>query len=330
MKRRGKILTGLVTLLSAATLAACSSTNEDTDLITMKGDTITVADFYKEVKNTSAAKQSMLSLVLTKVFEDQYGDKVSDKKVTESYNKTAASYGSSFSNALAAAGLTEESYKQQIRTTMLVEYAVEQAAKKELTDENYKSAYENYNPETTAQVIKLTDEETANSVLSEVKADGADFAAIAKEKTTADDSKYEYTFDSADTTLPAEVRNAAFDLDEGGISDVIPVVNASAYSTSSDYYIVKTIKKTEKDSDWKTYKKSLKKIIMAQYENDTSFQNQVIAAALEKANVKIKDDAFADILSEYATSSSSSSSDAATTTADSTTAAETTTEAESE
>ncbi|MEX2804277.1 peptidylprolyl isomerase PrsA [Streptococcus sp. H31] len=324
MKRRGKILTGLVTLLSAATLAACSSTNEDTDLITMKGDTITVADFYNEIKNTSSAKQSMLSLVLTKVFEDQYGDKVSDDKVTESYNKTAASYGSSFSSALAAAGLTEESYKQQIRTTMLVEYAVEQAAKKELTDENYKSAYENYNPETTAQVIKLTDEETANSVLSEVKADGADFAAIAKEKTTADDSKYEYTFDSASTDLPTEVMNAAFELDEGGISDVVSVVDASTYSTN--YYIVKTTKKTEKDSNWKTYKKSLKKIIMAQYENDTSFQNQVIAAALEKANVKIKDDAFADILSEYATSSS----DAATTTADSTTAAETTTEAESE
>ena len=42
--------------------------------------------------------------------------------------------------------------------------------------------------------------------------------------------------------------------------------------------------------------------------SDASFQNKVIAAALEKANVKIKDKAFADILAQYATSSSSSSS----------------------
>ena len=54
--------------------------------------------------------------------------------------------------------------------------------------------------------------------------------------------------------------------------------------------------------------KKLKKIIMAQYQNDTNFQNQVIADTLEKANVKIKDNSFASILSQYATSSSSSSS----------------------
>ena len=84
-------------------------------------------------------------------------------------------------------------------------------------------------------------------------------------------------------------------------------MDTSTYSYK--YYIVKTTKKTEKDSNWKTYKKELKKIIMAQYQNDTNFQNQVIADTLEKANVKIKDNSFASILSQYATSSSSSSSD---------------------
>lgn len=47
---------------------------------------------------------------------------------------------------------------------------------------------------------------------------------------------------------------------------------------------------------------------MAKYQNDTSFQNQVIGKALDKANVKIKDRSFASILSQYATSSSASSS----------------------
>ena len=149
----------------------------------------------------------------------------------------------------------------------------------------------------------MSDEDKANSVHDQATADGADFDKIAKENTTA--KKTEYTFDSADTKLPTDVMNAAFKQDEGSVSDVIKVMNSSTYSYT--YYIVKTTKKTEK-LDWKTYKKRLKKAIMAKYQNDTNFQNQVIAKALDKANVKIKDSSFASILSQYATSSSSSSS----------------------
>lgn len=289
---------------AGVTYLATNSNSETKALVTMKGDTITVSDFYNAAKSTSSSQQTMLNLILSRVFEDQYGDKVSDDDVSEAYNTTASSYGSSFSSALSAAGLTSDTYKQQIRTSMLVEYAVKQAAKKKLTTKNYKAAYEDYNPDTTAIVIALSDEDTANSVHDQATADGADFETIAKDNTTAD--KTEYTFDSADTDLPEDVMNAAFDQDEGSVSDVIKVLDTSKYSYT--YYIVKTTKKTEKDSDWKTYKKRLKKIILAQYESDTDFQNKVIAKALDKANVKIKDDSFASILSQYATSSSSSSS----------------------
>ena len=189
---------------------------------------------------------------------------------------------------------------------MLVEYAVKEAAKDKLTTKNYKDAYKDYNADTTATVIALTDEDKANSVHNQATADGADFDKIAKENTTA--KKTEYTFDSADTKLPSDVMAAAFKQDEGSVSDVIKVMNSSTYSYT--YYIVKTTKKTEKNADWKTYKKRLTKIIMAKYQNDTSFQNQVIGKALDKANVKIKDRSFASILSQYATSTSSSSSKA--------------------
>lgn len=64
----------------------------------------------------------------------------------------------------------------------MVEYAVRETAKKELTTEAYKKAYETYTPTMAAQVIALDSEETAKSVLEELKAEGADFAAIAKEK----------------------------------------------------------------------------------------------------------------------------------------------------
>ncbi|HFH7819098.1 TPA: peptidylprolyl isomerase PrsA [Streptococcus agalactiae] len=306
MKTRSKLAAGFLTLMSVATLAACSGkTSNGTNVVTMKGDTITVSDFYDQVKTSKAAQQSMLTLILSRVFDTQYGDKVSDKKVSEAYNKTAKGYGNSFSSALSQAGLTPEGYKQQIRTTMLVEYAVKEAAKKELTEANYKEAYKNYTPETSVQVIKLDTEDKAKSVLKDVKADGADFAKIAKEKTTATDKKVEYKFDSAGTTLPKEVMSAAFKLDKNGVSDVVSTVDSTTYKTS--YYIIKVTDKTEKKSDWKSYKNRLKEVILKDKTSDRAFQNKVISKALEKANVKIKDKAFAGILSQYATTSGSSS-----------------------
>ncbi|HFZ6453600.1 TPA: peptidylprolyl isomerase PrsA [Streptococcus agalactiae] len=306
MKTRSKLAAGFLTLMSVATLAACSGkTSNGTNVVTMKGDTITVSDFYDQVKTSKAAQQSMLTLILSRVFDTQYGDKVSDKKVSEAYNKTAKGYGNSFSSALSQAGLTPEGYKQQIRTTMLVEYAVKEAAKKELTEANYKEAYKNYTPETSVQVIRLDAEDKAKSVLKDVKADGADFAKIAKEKTTATDKKVEYKFDSAGTTLPKEVMSAAFKLDKNGVSDVVSTVDSTTYKTS--YYIIKVTDKTEKKSDWKSYKNRLKEVILKDKTSDRAFQNKVISKALEKANVKIKDKAFAGILSQYATTSGSSS-----------------------
>lgn len=310
MKKR--FATGVITLLSVVTLAACAKgATEDTKLVTMKGDTITVSDFYNEVKSSAAAQQAMLTLVLSRVFEEQFGDQVSEEEVTEAYNKTSEQYGDNFANALAGVGLTPETYKQELRKNLLLEHAVEEAAKKEITDEVLQKAYESYTPEVKAQVIALETEEDAKAVLEEVKKDGADFAAIAKDKTKA--KEVDYTFDSADTNLPAEVREAAAKLDVNAISEVVPVVNQQTFTTA--YYIVKTTAKAEKDANWQTYKERLNTIVLAEKKADSNLQKSVVAAALEKANVKIKDDAFANILAVYATtdtSASSSSSEAST------------------
>ncbi|WP_458646751.1 peptidylprolyl isomerase PrsA, partial [Streptococcus suis] len=171
MKQTKKILAGAVTLFAAVTLAACSNA-ADKDIITMKGDTITVSEFYEKVKTNSQAQQVLLSMVISNVFEEQYGDKVTAKEVDEAYDKMAKQYGDSFATALSSAGLTQETYKEQIRTNKLVEYAVKQAAEKELTDENYKAAYEVYTPEVTARVIKLADEAKAKEVLAAAQAAG--------------------------------------------------------------------------------------------------------------------------------------------------------------
>ena len=202
MKKTKKFLAGAVTLLAAATLAACSS-SADKDIITMKGSTISVSEFYDKVKYNSQAQQVLLSMIIGEVFEKEYGDKVSAQEVDDAYNDMAEQYGDSFASALASAGLTEETYKDQIRTNKLVEYAVKKAAEKELTDDAYKSAYEAYTPEVTARVIRLDDETKAKEVLASAQAEGADFAQLAKDNSTDTNTKDDggkITFDSSSTT----------------------------------------------------------------------------------------------------------------------------------
>ena len=309
-----KFLAGAVTLLSVATLAACSTSSQGADLISMKGDVITEHQFFEEVKNNPTAQQVLLNMTIQKVFEKQYGSEVSDKDVDDAVAEEQKKYGDSYQTVLARAGMTAESRKQQIRTSKLVEYAVKKAAEAELTDENYKKAYEEYTPEVTAQIIRLDSEEKAKEVLAKAKESGADFTQLVKDNTTDEKAKEnggEITFDSASTELPAAVKKAAFALNVDGISDVITAPGTQAYSNS--FYIVKLIKKTEKSSNWEDYKEKLKTVILTQKQNDATFVQGVISKELQAANIKVKDPAFQTIFTQYIQGESSGENNTTTT-----------------
>lgn len=309
-----KFVAGAVTLLSVVALAACAKGGSDKDIVTMKGDTITVGDFYDEIKHNQGAQQYLFQMTINKVFEKEYGSKVSDKDVEKKVDEQKKQLGEAFNSYLTQQGLTEETNKQQIRSNLLLEYAVDQAISKELTDEAYKKAFESYTPEITANVIKVDSEEKANEVLASVKAEGADFAQIAKENSTDASTKEkggEIKFDSGTTTVPTRVKEAASKLDVNGISDV--VIDPASQKSAGAYYIVKVTKKEEKGSDWKKYEKRLKEILTADRKNDANFIRSIIAKAMSNANIKVKDDAFKATFNQYmqnigATTGDSSSS----------------------
>ena len=309
-----KLLAGAITLLSVATLAACSNSSQGADLISMKGDVITEHQFFEEVKNNPTAQQVLLNMTIQKVFEKQYGSEVSDKDVDDAVAEEQKKYGDSYQTVLARAGMTAESRKQQIRTSKLVEYAVKKAAEAELTDENYKKAYDEYTPEVTAQVIKLDSEDKAKEVLAKAKESGADFAQLAKDNSTDEKTKAnggEITFDSASTELPAAVKKAAFALDVDGVSDVITAPGTQAYT--SNFYIVKLTKKSEKSANWEDYKEKLQSIILTQKQNDATFVQGVIGKELQAANIKVKDQTFQTIFTQYIQGDSSNENNTTTT-----------------
>ena len=309
-----KLLAGAITLLSVATLAACSNSSQGADLISMKGDVITEHQFFEEVKNNPTAQQVLLNMTIQKVFEKQYGSEVSDKEVEEAVAEEQKKYGDSYQIVLSRAGMTAESRKAQIRTSKLVEYAVKKAAGAELTDENYKKAYNEYTPEVTAQIIKLDSEDKAKEVLAKAKESGADFAQLAKDNSTDEKTKAnggEITFDSASTELPAAVKKAAFALDVDGVSDVITAPGTQAYT--SNFYIVKLTKKSEKSANWEDYKEKLQSIILTQKQNDATFVQGVIGKELQAANIKVKDQTFQTIFTQYIQGESSNENNTTTT-----------------
>lgn len=304
----GIALIATAVIASVATLSVTSQTNSSKDIITMKGDTITVGEFYDVVKNNGSAQQVLLEQVIASVFEAKYGKNVTDEEVQKAYDENATQYGENFASALASAGMTEETYRSQIRTNKLVEYAVAQAAEKELTDEAYKAAYDAYTPEVTAQIIKLADEETAKSVLEQAKAEGADFAQLAKDNSTDEETKADggtVTFDSTSTAVPTDLQTAIFALEEGKVADsVVTVIDPATYTTS--YYVVKLNTKTAKSENWEDYKDVLKESILTKKKADASFITSVVAKELQAANVKVKDEAFQSIMSQYTSTDSSS------------------------
>ena len=309
-----KLLAGAITLLSVATLAACSNSSQGADLISMKGDVITEHQFFEEVKNNPTAQQVLLNMTIQKVFEKQYGSEVSEKEVDDAVAEEQKKYGDSYQIVLSRAGMTAESRKAQIRTSKLVEYAVKKAAEAELTDENYKKAYDEYTPEVTAQIIKLDSEDKAKEVLAKAKESGADFAQLAKDNSTDEKTKAnggEITFDSASTELPAAVKKAAFALDVDGVSDVITAPGTQAYT--SNFYIVKLTKKSEKSANWEDYKEKLQSVILTQKQNDATFVQGVIGKELQAANIKVKDQTFQTIFTQYIQGESSNENNTTTT-----------------
>lgn len=298
-----KILLATAGLLSVVVLGACSGSSNQ-DIATMKGGKITVEDFYNEAKKEQTNQSLVRNMIIYKVFENAYGDKVTDKQIDKEYDKQAKQLGDSFESQLKSAGYTKKSYKEYLKQSLAFQEGLKSHVK--ITDKDLKSAWDSFHPEVTARIILASSEDEAKEIKKQLD-DKGDFAKIAKEKSQDSTTKKdggEIKFDSQSTTVPSEVKEAAFKLKDGEVSDVITAMDSSTYQSS--YYIVKMEKNSSKGNDMDKYKKELKQIAEDTKIADQTFSSEVIAKELKKANVKIKDDSFENILSDFLTTNSSS------------------------
>ncbi|MDA9470467.1 peptidylprolyl isomerase [Enterococcus sp. 5H] len=290
-----KLILAAAGIFSVFALAACSGGSQD--IASMKGGTITVDDFFNQVKTSQQSQQDVRNMIIYKVFEQKFGKDVSDKDVQAKYDEAkqnASDQGQNLEDQLKQYGYTEKSYKAAIKQQLAVEAGIESHIK--ITDEDLKTAWATFHPEVEAQLIQVATEDEAKEIKKQLD-DGGDFAKIAKEKSTDAATKEDggkIKFDSQSETVPAQVQEAAFKLKDGQVSEPIQATDSTGYQTT--YYIVKMVKNQDKGNDMEPYKKELTEIAKNNKKNDQEFVNKVISDELTAANVKIKDDAFKDVL----------------------------------
>lgn len=302
MKKR---FLALAIVLGTGLLSGCTNAGEKT-AVSYKGGTISEQEVMDSLKKMQGADSAVQQLIVYQVFEDKYGDDVSTKEIDSQYDQTKKQLGDSFDSQLKSAGYTEQTFKDSIKQSLAFQEGLKKHIK--LTDEDLKTAWESFHPEVEAQIIQVASEDDAKDVKKSADK-GDDFSKLAKDKSTDTTTKEDggkVKFDSTTTTVPAEIKEAAFKLKDGQVSDVITSTNASTYNT--EYYVVKMVKNQNKGNDMDKYKKELKEIATDTKLSDSTFQNKVIGEVLKDANVKIKDKDFENVLSTFTSDSSTASS----------------------
>lgn len=214
-------------------------------------------------------------MVIKRVYENKYGEEITEKDIEKEFNKIKEQAGKSFNSQLAKSGDTEAELKRKIKQQLAFKKGLETNV--EVNQEKIQKIWETFHPEVKVQQIKFKNEEDAKKAKQSLD-EGEDFSKLVKEKSidqksNSNDGKV--TFHSHTSSVPEEVKEASFKLNNKDISDIIPVKNLMTKQTS--YYIVKIIQNQEKGDDIEKYSDELKKIAIEKQLADQEFVKQSIS-----------------------------------------------------
>ena len=135
--RMKKTVLSLTLAASVLALAACGNNTSNDVVVTSKVGDVTKDQLYNEMKDSVGASALQL-IVIEKVLNDKY--KVTDKDVEAEFKKQKEQMGSSYEQTLAAQGLTEKSFKRNLKLNLLQEAASIDGVK--VSDEQIKTYFD--------------------------------------------------------------------------------------------------------------------------------------------------------------------------------------------
>ena len=153
-------LSGFAILL----FSGCSKSNET--IATFRGGTLTVQDFYDNPKVKSNNQTLLRKMIVFKAFDDVYGKEISSKEVTKEYNEQIKKLGPNYKEQLKAVGQTEETYKKLLKQMLAFQYGLKANVK--LTDKDLDTAWKEFHPEVSTQIIPFSTKEEADNAKKEV------------------------------------------------------------------------------------------------------------------------------------------------------------------
>ncbi|WP_040504794.1 peptidylprolyl isomerase [Listeria fleischmannii] len=285
-----KMALGIVSALAVVGLTACGNGG---DVVKTDDGNVTKDELYEAMKDKYGA-QTVQQLTFEKVLEDKY--KVSDKEINAEVKKYKDQYGDQFSSVLAQSGLTEESFKENIKYNMLVTKATEANTKTD--DKTLKEYYKTWKPDITVSHILVGDEKTAKEIEAKLK-DGAKFSDLAKQYST--DTATKENGGKLDAFGPGKMdpafEKAAYALKNKG--DISAPVK-SQYG----YHIIQMDEPASKTTFEKD-KAKVKEAYLASQVNQENMQ-KALKKVYKDAGIKVEDKDLKDAFKDYTSSSSSS------------------------
>ncbi len=161
---RKKIALGAAGVLMSLSLAACGAGGKS--VATTNGGKITQEDFYNKLKKSPQGKQQLQQMILHKVLEKQYGDKVKNSDVDKQLNQYKSQYGSQFKALLQQQGMTESTLKQSLKDQLMLKQAV--MARTDFSNKQLEKQFKSFQPKVTVQTIMTKDKDTAQNAINDL------------------------------------------------------------------------------------------------------------------------------------------------------------------
>ncbi|AHI56732.1 peptidylprolyl isomerase [Listeria ivanovii] len=278
-----KMILGLVMLMAMFSLAACGG---GSNVVKTDAGNVTQDELYEAMKD-KYGNEFVQQLTFEKILGDKY--KVTDEQVDSELKKYKSQYGDQFDAVLAQSGLTEETFKSQLKYNLLVQKATE--ANTDTSDKALKEYYKTWQPDITVSHILVADEAKAKEVEKKLK-DGAKFADLAKEYSTDTATKENggQLAPFGPGKMDPAFEKAAYALkNKGDIS--APV------KTQYGYHIIQMDKpatKTTYDKDKKAVKESY-----LQSQLTTENMQKTLKKEYKDADVKVEDKDLKDAFKDY-------------------------------
>lgn len=267
---------------SALLLGGCGSAHKDDKLIESKAGDVKTEDVMKKMGNDKISKTAF-QLILTKVLEDKYGDKVNKNSINDKIEQQSNQLGGKdkLIETLKQQNMTEEDLKDQLKMQEYQDLLMKDNVK--VSDKQIKEDSRKVSHILIDTGKNKKDKEKAKKKANDLKSqldNGANFKELAANE--SDDSQ---TKDNAGSLgyiikdqMEPSFEKEAFKLKEGEISKPV--------KTTYGYHIIKV----EKDNDFKSHKKEIKnQIIQQKIQKDPSILTNAYKKVLDDYKVKYND-----------------------------------------